>query len=49
MGAWLIALVGFIYLATAISLYVEGKTGLAIAFLGYAFANIGLYLDVVKP
>jgi hypothetical protein len=44
MGPGLIAFTGFIYLFTAISLYLSGKAGLAITFLGYAFANIGLYM-----
>lgn len=44
MGAALIAFVGVIYLGTAVALWFEGKVGLSLAFLGYAFANIGLYM-----
>lgn len=44
MSSWLIALCGFIYLFVSIDLLWKGKTGLAIAYFGYAFANIGLYM-----
>lgn len=44
MSQWLIAMIGFVYLIVAISLYIEGKVGLAIAFLGYSIGNLGLYL-----
>lgn len=44
MSSWLIALTGMIYLGVSIDLWWEGKNGLAIAYFGYAFANIGLYL-----
>jgi hypothetical protein len=45
MAAWLIAVVGGVYLLTAVSLWLQGKPGLAVAFLGYAFANIGLWME----
>lgn len=48
MSANMIALVGLIYLVVAASLFYEKKWGLAIAFLGYAFSNVGLYL-AAKP
>lgn len=44
MAAPLIAAIGFVYLYCAGDLYMTGKTGLAIAFFGYALANVGLYL-----
>jgi uncharacterized protein YbjT (DUF2867 family) len=44
MSSWLIALTGVIYLYVSAELYYEGKTGLAIAYFGYAFANVGLYI-----
>jgi hypothetical protein len=44
MPKLLIAIVGVIYLVIAIQLWLKGNTGLAIAFLGYAFSNYGLYL-----
>jgi hypothetical protein len=43
MSQWLIAIIGFVYLIVAISLWIEGKQGLAIAFLGYSIGNVGLY------
>ena len=45
MSSALIAIVGVIYLATAVSLWFQGKPGLAIAFLGYALGNVGLYME----
>jgi hypothetical protein len=44
VAAWLIALTGLIYAYVAADLAWHGKAGLAVAYLGYAFANIGLYL-----
>lgn len=44
MAPWLIALTGLIYLWVAGDLAWHGKTGLAIAYLGYSAANVGLYL-----
>jgi hypothetical protein len=44
MSAPLIAICGVIYLFVAVDLAWHGKTGLAIAYAGYAFANIGLYM-----
>lgn len=44
MAPWLILAVGVAYCATALDLALHGKGGLAIAFAGYAFANIGLYM-----
>ena len=44
MAPWLIALTGVIYLFVAADLAWHGKPGLAIAYAGYAAANIGLYM-----
>jgi hypothetical protein len=43
MAPWLIALTGGIYLVVAADLALHGKVGLAVAYLGYSFANVGLY------
>jgi hypothetical protein len=43
MAPWLIALTGVIYLVVAADLALHGKVGLAVAYLGYSFANVGLY------
>jgi hypothetical protein len=44
MAPWLIALTGGIYLVVAADLALHGKVGLAVAYLGYSFANVGLFL-----
>lgn len=44
MSKPLIAFVGFIYLAVAVSEYWNGRHGMALVFVGYAFANLGLVL-----
>jgi len=43
MAPWLIALTGGIYLVVAADLALHGKVGLAVAYLGYSFAAVGLY------
>lgn len=44
MSGWLIAITGLIYAYVAIEQGVKGNIGLAIAYTGYAFSNIGLYI-----
>lgn len=44
MSANLIALTGVIYAYVAIDLWLSGKTGLSLAYFGYAFANVGLWM-----
>lgn len=44
MAPTLIAITGVIYLAVAADLAYSGRYGLAIAYAGYAAANVGLYL-----
>jgi len=44
MSAWLIALTGLIYFYVAIEQGYKGNTGMLITYIGYAFANIGLYI-----
>lgn len=44
MSANLIAFIGIVYLAVSVSLLLEGKVGLSVAFLGYSIGNVGLYL-----
>lgn len=48
MSATLIGVVTVIYVAVAISLWAEGKPGLAVAFGGYAIANVGLIMEAMK-
>jgi hypothetical protein len=45
MSANLIALVGLIYAVIAVNLYLSGKSGLALAFAGYAVSNVGMYFE----
>jgi hypothetical protein len=40
----LIILVGFIYAYVAVDQYMNGNTGMSIAYAGYAFSNIGLWM-----
>ena len=44
MAAWLIAVIGVVYLVVAVQLLLQGKIGLGIAFVGYALGNVGLYI-----
>ena len=44
MQPWLILAVGVVYLYIAVDLICAGKTGLSLAFAGYAVSNIGLYM-----
>ncbi len=43
MSAWLIALVGFIYLGVAVDEACRRNWPMAVVFTGYAFSNVGLY------
>lgn len=45
MSAWLIVLIGVVYIVVAFDLLRKGQTGLGIAFLGYALGNVGLFLE----
>lgn len=48
MSAWLILLTGLIYLYIAIEQGIKGNYGMLIAYLGYAFSNVGLYMLAAK-
>lgn len=48
MSGWLIAFTGLVYAYVAIEQGYKGNTGMLITYLGYAFANIGLYLLASK-
>jgi hypothetical protein len=45
MSSWLIAVIGVVYLFVGVDLLLTGKTGLAIAFFGYALGNVGLFME----
>lgn len=44
MSGPLIILVGIIYAYVAVDQYMNGNTGMSIAYAGYAFSNIGLWM-----
>jgi hypothetical protein len=48
MSAWLIAVTGVAYLYVALEQGYKGNTGMLIAYVGYAFANVGLYMLASK-
>ena len=48
MSAWLIAFTGIIYLYVALEQGWKGNNGMLIAYIGYAFANVGLYMLASK-
>jgi hypothetical protein len=48
VSAWLIALTGVIYLYVAAEQGYKGNIGMLITYLGYASANIGLYMLASK-
>ncbi len=48
MSGWLIAFTGGIYLYVSVEQLYKGNVGMFIAYLGYAFSNIGLYLLASK-
>lgn len=48
MSAWLILLTGGIYLYISLEQGLKGNTGMAMAYFGYAFSNVGLYLLATK-
>jgi hypothetical protein len=48
MSGWLIVLTGLIYGFVFIDQLIKGNTGMGIAYAGYAFSNIGLFMAVSK-
>ena len=46
MSTWLVVLVTFIYAYVSIEQYVKGDLSLAIVYLGYTVANLGLIVVV---
>ena len=48
MSGWLIVLTGLIYLYVSCDQLYRGNVGMFIAYLGYSFSNIGLYLLASK-
>jgi hypothetical protein len=48
MSGWLIILTGIIYAYVAFEQGMKGNTGMAMAYSGYAFSNIGLWMLAAK-
>jgi hypothetical protein len=48
MSGWLIATVGFVYAYVSFEQFYRGNIGLGLAYAGYSFANIGLFLLATK-
>jgi hypothetical protein len=48
MSAWLIAFTGLVYTYVSLEQLYKGNIGMFIAYSGYAFSNIGLYLLASK-
>jgi hypothetical protein len=48
MSAWLIAFTGFCYIYVALEQGYKGNIGMFITYIGYAFANVGLYMLASK-
>ncbi len=44
MSNLMIAIVAIIYIATALSNYLEGHSGMSLVFLAYALGNVGLIM-----
>ena len=44
MSVPLIIITALIYLYVAIEQFLKGNTGMAVAYSGYAYSNIGLFL-----
>lgn len=48
MSAWLIAIIGCVYLYISIEQGIKGNMGMAVTYFGYALGNVGLYLLAAK-
>lgn len=48
MSAWLIVLVGVIYVYICLEQAFKGNLGVACMYAGYAFANYGAYMIATK-
>ena len=44
MAEWLILFVAGIYVLTGVGFLLKGNLGMAIVFIAYAVANLGLYI-----
>ena len=49
MSGPLLAFVTLIYMAVAVGYWIDGRHGMAVVFVGYSLANLGLIADGMKP
>jgi hypothetical protein len=47
MSKTLIVITAMIYTYVFVEQFSKGNTGMGLAYMGYAFANIGLWMEVV--
>lgn len=45
MNGWLMGVVAVIYCFVALGFWLEGRSGMALGFLGYALSNLGFIHD----
>jgi hypothetical protein len=48
MNAWLIAIIGIVYLFVAVQFIMKGQVGLGVSFLGYALGNVGMVMVTLQ-
>jgi hypothetical protein len=48
MNAWLIAMIGIVYLFVAVQFFIKGQIGMGISFIGYALGNVGLVMVTLQ-
>ena len=48
MSSWLIILTALIYAYISLDQFIKSNPGMGIAYAGYAFSNIGLYILATK-
>lgn len=49
MSVWMIVLVTACYVAVALDQALAGRPGMAIVFGGYAAANVGMIIEIMRP
>lgn len=49
MAVWMLWLVTGCYLITALDLWLAQRPGLALVFVAYALANVGMIWEVLRP
>jgi hypothetical protein len=47
-GTWILVLSTLLYLIAGVAFVVEGRMGLAISYIAYAVANVGLMMVAIQ-